>query len=185
MRMPRLFIVSVTVLGFWASNALAQAAGPCLDPIEAPPDKAVITLHRTNGPAHVSVWHEDRFLTLLAAGTAIQIEIEPGEHLFIGSFGARGKKGAVVAVVEAGKSYDVLVKTNLALAVSLVPVTRGAKSWERVPRRLESECLVGMMFPGMPEFSVAIEPPIDEVIRRFRTGDWKERLARLEADDGR
>jgi hypothetical protein len=41
------------------------------------------------------------------------------------------------------------------------------------------------MFPGMPEFSVAIEPPIDEVIRRFRTGDWKEQLARLEADDGR
>ena len=178
--------LAVTLLVLSAAGAGAQQTMACLDPVLEPPaGKALVNLHRTTGPGQISVWQGDRFLTLLAAGTTIQVQCDPGEHLFIGSFGEGGRKGGLLARVEAGKSYDVLVKVNLALGVSLVPVKRGSRTWERAPRLLEKACLVEMMFPGMPEMSVGIDPPIDEVIRRFSTGEWRGRLAMLDPGDGR
>lgn len=170
--------------------ASARAKSGCLDPVhEPPPGKAVVNLHYAHSghpqPPRVAVWQDDIFLTWLFQGTAIQVEVEPGNHLFIASLGGRRWKAAVSATVEAGRMYDVDIRLNLALRPRMKPVLQGSKHWNRASKRLERECRVGPMFPGAPGIGIEIEPPIDEVIRRFRSGEWKDRLVRMNIGDGR
>jgi hypothetical protein len=181
-------VLLIVLLSAVASGATSREN--CLEPLAGPsPGKALVNLHRYQRHGlSISVFAGERFLTALPGRSATQIEVDPGEHIFVGALGMRAGKTGVFVQAEAGKTYDILVKAVVGFPdpwrAQMIPITVGSEHWERVPDLSKKECFQGEMFPGMPGVSIEIQPPIEEVLRRLRSGEWTDRLVIMKPEDG-
>lgn len=128
----------------------------------------------------VDVWHGERFLGVLGAGTMIQYEVPPGDHLFLGN--AENWTYAK-AKVEAGKQY--FIKANLFPGVIMGRAAFG-KLEQSDPRLSELMALepVAVMPDKRDEYIVSKKESVRAAINQFETGKVSA-FARIGPEDGR
>ena len=102
----RVLVVVVLVLSGCASSMMQPVA-----PQPAPAtSSAQVTFLRPSyfgGAIQFGIWDSDRFVGILEPGSYIQIQVPPGEHVFL----ARAENWSYVhADLEAGRQYFVLAK---------------------------------------------------------------------------
>ena len=115
------------------------------------PDKALVSFVRARERRAMQLWDGDRFLGLLPGRTIMQVEVDPGEHLFMTWTGRR--QGWLEADLQGGKHYVIVAKhvrtgepqLNPASNVSDARIKGWFKSYSTIvldeEKRLEHEAL--------------------------------------------
>ncbi len=155
-----------------------------------PPGKALVNFFRPSdweGDEELAIFDGLRLIGNIEDEMMFTCIVDPGEHLFI----SRKQKVSVIsATLLPGRTYDVLISSDVISAwgsdVYMVPITRDSKyrrkldAWEEdlthmaLVRDAETEALERRMAGAL-----------DRITRDFTTGEKRDRLLVLSAEDHR
>ena len=178
---------------------LAGCAGPITRPspimqksvaaLEAPPaGKSLVVIHRPRAQQgyglYTGVWDSTNFLADLGNGHSFAYACEPGKHYFINRSVER--VGVIEAELLPEKTYDLRVDTagTFIASFQLEPIKRGDKSRDKIAR-WSKENLWVTRGPTAGAHEQLRRKEIELIMKDFISGEKKDRLRKLGADDHR
>ena len=178
-----LIAAGMLVLSGCASSMMQPAA---LQPAPAP-SAAQVTFLRPSyfgGAIQFGIWDSDRFVGILEPGSYIQIQVPPGEHVFL----ARAENWSYVhADLEAGRQYFVLAKVFPGIwkaRVAYDPILRGDPQTDaEIGQWLSGLKPIGVIPDKVEAYSAPRREQVRQAVVDFRNGAAQSE--RLEASDYR
>ena len=183
-------------IGACAYRAKVQEPSSLVQPVasvpdRAPPGKALVFFHRVfrflGQESSVTVWDGAAFLGELESGHGCFRVCEPGRHYFVSR--SSGRVGVLEADLLAGKIYDITfeLKSGFDTVDSCIsPIVKGDERRSDVPKFL-AELSYFEPKPNryVRDYETAQRPETLNIIEDFTTGEKRERLQQLAADDHR
>jgi hypothetical protein len=204
-RVPRDWIFAVLSPGTalaslsLAAVCLSGCSGPITDPSPLmlrtsaptgppPADKALVLIHRPRAyqgyVLYTGVWDGTNFVADLGNGHSVAYPCDPGQHYFINRSVER--VGVVEAQLQPRQIYDLRLDTaNSFIASFQIEPINAADPERKNIAGWEKEHLWVTRGPAAAKHEQDRQRDIQLILRDFITGDKKDRLRHLGADDHR